>query len=49
MSTRSTKKLKVKGRGNGFKNVKLRRQRNGRKAGATDRGRVKGMGIGGWA
>ena len=31
-----------------LKNVKRRRQRNGRKAGATDRGRIKGMGIGGW-
>jgi hypothetical protein len=32
-----------------LKNVKPRRQMNGRKAGATDRGRIKGMGIGGWA
>jgi hypothetical protein len=40
---------KVRERRRSLKNVKLRRQRNGRKAGATDRGRVKGMGIGGWA
>ena len=46
MPRKSAKKFK---RANGFKNVKPRRQRNGRKAGATDRGRVKGMGIGGWA
>ena len=42
---KSTRKL---GRRRSLKNVKPRRQRNGRKAGATDRGRVKGMGIEGW-
>ena len=46
---RKSAKKKLKGRGNGFKNLRPRRQMNGRKAGATDRGRVKGMGIGGWA
>ena len=44
---KSTKKLRE--RGNGFKNVKPRRRMNAKKAGPTDRGRVKGMGIGGWA
>ena len=47
MPRKSAKKLK--GRGKGRKNLRPRRQMNGRKAGATDRGRVKGMGIGGWA
>jgi hypothetical protein len=50
MSTRSTKKLKE--RGNGFKNVKPRRQMNAKKATPTKRGRPMRMGppmrIGGW-
>ena len=48
MSRRKSTK-KVRERRRSLKNVKPRRQRNGRKAGATDRGRVKGMGIAGWA
>ena len=31
------------------KKAKKRRQMNGKKAVRTDRGRVKGRGIGGWA
>jgi hypothetical protein len=45
MSRRKSTK-KVRERRRSLKNVKPRRQRNGRKAGATDRGRP--MGIGGW-
>jgi hypothetical protein len=48
MSRRKSTK-KVRERRRSLKNVKPRRQMNGRKAGATDRGRIKGMGIGGWA
>jgi hypothetical protein len=44
---KSTKKLRKRGRG--LKNVKPRPQMNGKKAGPTDRGRVRRMGIGGWA
>jgi hypothetical protein len=47
MSRRKSTK-KVRERRRSLKNVKARRQRKARKAGATDRGRVKGMGIGGW-
>jgi hypothetical protein len=47
MSRKSAKKLKVKGRGNGFKNLRPRRQMKARKAGPTNRGRPKGIG-GGW-
>jgi hypothetical protein len=43
---KSTRKL---GRRRSLKNVKARRQMSAKKAGATDRGRVKGMGLGGWA
>jgi hypothetical protein len=45
---RKSAKKKLKGRGNGFRNVKPRRQRKGRKAGTTDRGRPMGMGGWGW-
>jgi hypothetical protein len=48
MSRRKSTK-KVRERRRSLKNVKPRRQRNGRKAGPTDRGRLKRMGIGGWA
>ena len=47
MTTKSTKKLRE--RGNGSRSVKPRRQMNAKRAGRTDRGRVKGMGVGGWA
>jgi hypothetical protein len=45
MTTKSTRKL---GR-RSPKNAKPPRQMNAKKAVRTDRGRVKGMGMGGWA
>jgi hypothetical protein len=45
MPRKSAKKLK--GRSNGFKNAKPRRQMKARKAGPTNRGRPMGIG-GGW-
>jgi hypothetical protein len=45
MTTKSAKKLKE--RGNGFKNLRPRRQMKARKAGPTNRGRPMGIG-GGW-
>jgi hypothetical protein len=45
MPRKSAKKLK--GRGNGFKNLRPRRQMKARKAGPTNRGRPMGIG-GGW-
>ena len=48
MSRRKSTK-KVRERRRSLKNVKPRRQMSAKKAGATDRGRVKRMGIGGWA
>ncbi len=47
MTTKSAKRLRE--RGNGFRSVKSRRRMNAKKAVRTDRGRVKGMGMGGWA
>jgi hypothetical protein len=43
---KSTRKL---GRRRSLKNVKPRRQMSAKKAGPTDRGRIRGMGIGGWS
>ena len=43
---KSTRKL---GRRRSLKSVKPRRRMNAKKAVRTDRGRVKRMGIGGWA
>jgi hypothetical protein len=45
MPRKSAKKLK--GRGNGFKNLRPRRRMKARKAGPTNRGRPMGIG-GGW-
>jgi hypothetical protein len=44
---RKSAKKKLRGRGNGFKNLRPRRQMKARKAGPTNRGRPMGIG-GGW-